>query len=285
MKRVFGNTGYQVFPVAYGGIVSMSDGQLPSDGYVSWAVERGVNYFDVAPSYQDAEEKLGNSLKPYRKNVYLACKTAQRFAKDAEVEMLNSLKTLHTDYFDVYQLHGLASVEEVDQAFGPGGAMEMLLRMKEQGIARKLGITCHCEEAALKAMSLYPFDTVLFPLNWHMHMGHGMGEKLLAEAKKRGMGVLSMKQLVERAWMEGEGREEFPKSWCKPFSANETELRLAAMKYALSLGADILIPPGNFECFSFEVEHIDQCLKNPLTEDDLCLLKNHYGKVKAHPFF
>ena len=62
LKRTLGKTGYEVFPVAYGGIVSMKDGQGPSDGYVSWAVDHGVNYFDVAPSYQDAEEKLGNSL-------------------------------------------------------------------------------------------------------------------------------------------------------------------------------------------------------------------------------
>ncbi|MBQ3078609.1 MAG: aldo/keto reductase [Clostridia bacterium] len=285
IQRALGKTGYSVFPVAYGGIVSMKDGQSESDKYVSWAIDRGVNYFDVAPSYQDAEEKLGNSLKPYRKNVYLACKTAERMAKDAEREMLNSLNTLYTDYFDVYQLHGLASVEEVDMAFGPGGAMELLVKMKEKGIARKIGITCHSEEAALKAISLYPFDTVLFPLNWHMHMGHDMGKQLMKTAKSLDMGVLSMKQLVERAWLDGESREEFPKSWCKPFSKDETALRIAAMKYVLSIGADILIPPGNFECFSFEVENVENCIKNPLTEEETALLKAHLEKVSAHPFF
>lgn len=285
MKRQLGNTGYQVFPVVYGGIVSMLDGQSPSDRYVSWAIERGVNYFDVAPSYQDAEEKLGNSLKPYRKDVYLACKTGCRLAKEAEPEMLNSLKTLHTDYFDVYQMHGLSSVEEVEQAFGPGGVMEMMVRLKENGVARKLGITCHSEAAALKAISLYPFDTVLFPFNWHMHMGHGMGGELMRVAKERGMGVLAMKQLVERAWMEGESRDEFPKSWCKPISARDTQLRIAAMKYALQLGADTLVPPGNFECFSFEVEHIEECLSQPLNDAERRLLEERLLRVKDHPFF
>lgn len=285
VKRALGRTGFEVFPIVYGGIVSMRDGQSPSDRYVSWAVDKGVNYFDVAPSYQDAEEKLGNSLKPYRKDVYLACKTGHRLVKDAEPEMLKSLKTLHTDYFDVYQMHALASVEDVERAFGPGGVMEMMERMKAKGIARNLGITCHSEAAALKAISLYPFDTVLFPFNWHMHIGHNMGSKLMRAAKERGMGVLAMKQLVERAWMEGESRDEFSKSWCKPLSADQTELRLAAMRYALELGADVLVPPGNFECFSFEVEHIEECLAHSLGDDGRQLLDQHYLKVKDYPFF
>lgn len=285
MKKQFGNTGYEVFPVAYGGIVSMQDGQELSDRYVAWAVNKGVNYFDVAPSYGDAEEKLGNSLKPYRKDVYLACKTAHRFVKDAQPEMEKSLKLLHTDYFDVYQMHALSSMEDVEQAFSAGGVMEMMIRMKEQGIARKLGITCHSEEAALKALSLYPFDSVLFPFNWHMHMGKNMGSELMRTAKERGVGVLAMKQLVERAWREGEARDVYPKSWCKPFCADQTQLRLAAMKYVLDMGADLLVPPGNFECFSFVVEHIEECLANPISVEERELLAVHYEAVKDAPFF
>ena len=68
----FGRTGFDISAVSYGGIVSMDDGQKASDRYVSWAVDQGINYFDVAPSYGDAEEKLGNSLRPYRNNVHLA---------------------------------------------------------------------------------------------------------------------------------------------------------------------------------------------------------------------
>ena len=75
IKRELGNTGFKLYPVVYGGIVSMDDGQDASDNYVSWAIDRGVNYFDIAPVYGDAQEKLGNSLKEYRKNVFLACKT------------------------------------------------------------------------------------------------------------------------------------------------------------------------------------------------------------------
>ena len=121
-KQILGKTGYEIGRVVYGGIVSANlygdtvmpgDGQKDSDRYVSWAVERGVNYFDVAPSYGNAEEMLGNSLLPYRKQVYLACKTGLRDAERAEKELLRSLSRLHTDYFDVYQLHAVSSLEFV----------------------------------------------------------------------------------------------------------------------------------------------------------------------------
>lgn len=287
IKRKFGNTGFEITPVVYGGIVSMKDGQDASDKYVSWAIDKGINYFDVAPSYGDAQEKLGNSLLPYRKNIHLACKTMYRTKAEAEKEFEESFRMLHTDYFDVYQMHALGREEEVDQAFGVGGVMEMMVKAKERGLVRNLGITCHSEAAALKAMSLYDFDTVLFPLNWHMHMGHGMGEELCKKAKEKGMGLLGMKGLVERRWMNPEERHtsEFPKSWCKPIDVDNKELRLAAIKYTLSLGADTFVPPGNFVDFSFVVENIEECLKNPLNEEDLALLKAYYEKVKDYPFF
>ena len=97
--RKFGKTGFDISAVSYGGIVSMDDGQTPSDRYVSWAIDRGVNYFDVAPSYGDAEEKLGNSLKPYRNSVHLACKTEKRLRADAEKDLCKSMELLHTDHF------------------------------------------------------------------------------------------------------------------------------------------------------------------------------------------
>ncbi|PRR82033.1 aldo/keto reductase [Clostridium vincentii] len=286
-KRKFGNTGFEITPVVYGGIVSMRDGQEASDQYVSWAIDRGINYFDVAPTYEDAQEKLGISLMPYRKNIHLACKTGCRMKVDAQKEFEKSFSLLHTDYFDVYQMHALKKEEDVDKAFGVGGVMEMMVKAKERGLVRNLGITCHNEAVALKAMSLYDFDTVLFPLNWHMNIGHDMGTQLCKTAKEKGMGLLGMKELIERAWFNPDERENstFQKSWCKPIDLENKELRLAAMKYTLSLGVDTLIPPGDFTNFSFVVENIEECLKNPLTEADLTFLKQYYEKVKDHPFF
>ena len=134
--RKLGRTGFDVSAVSYGGIVSMEDGQAASDRYVAWALERGINYFDVAPTYGDAEEKLGNSIAPHRSKIRLACKTAERLKVNAQKELKRSQELLHTDYFDVYQLHAISSMEDVDIAFGPGGVMEMVREMKEKGIGK-----------------------------------------------------------------------------------------------------------------------------------------------------
>jgi hypothetical protein len=286
IKRKLGKTGFDVSPVVYGGIVSMSDGQDASDRYVSWAIDHGINYFDVAPTYGDAQEKLGNSLKPYRNDVHLACKTMERRADGVKRELEESLKLLHTDYLDVYQMHALESVDEVETAFGKGGAMEVMLRAKEEGIVRSLGITCHNEDAALLALSLYDFDTVLFPTNWGLHLGKNFGERLSKFSIEKDFGFLGMKSLIHRTWKnENEQKDSgYPKSWCKPIIRDE-EFAIVAMKYALSLGVDTLVPPGNFEHFSFAVDHIDECLSNPLTTDDVDFLKCKLKQIDGMYFF
>ncbi|MEA4824662.1 MAG: aldo/keto reductase [Clostridiaceae bacterium] len=286
-KRILGKTGYSITPVVYGGIVSMRDGQDASDRYVSWAIDRGVNYFDVAPSYGDAQEKLGNSLKPYRNSVYLACKTQKRTAEDAKREMLESMKLLHTDYFDVYQLHALSSREEVKTAFAPGGVMEAIEWGKREGIIRHTGITAHSEAAALAALELYDFDTVLYPMNWSLMMAFDNGKALLAKAKERGMGFLAMKAFIERAWNDQAEREgsRFPKSWCKPIDTEDRTFLLAAMRFTLELGVDTLVPSGNFETFSFAIEHIDEALAKPISEEEHALLADKLEGVRDKLFF
>ena len=283
----FGKTGFEISAVAYGGIVSMEDGQDASDRYVSWAVDQGVNYFDVAPSYGDAQEKLGNSLRPYRNRVRLACKTAERLRVNAEREMQESLKMLHTDHFDVYQLHAISSEDDVQTAFGPGGVMELVRQMKQEGITANVGITAHNEDAALKCLELYDFDTVLFPINWFMHMEHGMGERLIHTAKEKGMGVLAMKAFIERKWDSPEEKKQsrFLKSWCKPIDPEDGAFGVAAMKYALSLGVDTLIPPGNIASFAFAVEHIGEALRQNLSETERQLLRSRLETVRGKEFF
>ena len=259
MKNVvFGRTEIEISSVSYGGIVSAGYydrvhypqwDQAASDGYVRWALEQGVNYFDVAPSYGNAQEQLGNSLKGNRDQITLACKTALRDREGAERELEESLRQLHTDHFDVYQLHAIASMEDVDRAFGPGGAMEVFRDLKSRGITRFVGFTAHSQKAALKMLELYDFDTVLFPLNWGMHGVHQMGAQLLEKARERNMGILAMKAFIERAWQNDNERasSRFPKSWCKPIDPEDEDFVLAAMRYTLSLGVHTLIPPGNFD--------------------------------------
>ena len=292
LYRPLGKTGFNISPVVYGGIVSMKVGQENSDENVKWAIDQGINYFDVAPAYGDAQEKLGNSLVPYRNKIYLACKTQKRTRKEAEVEFKESLRLLKTDYFDVYQMHELSRLDELETAFGPGGVMELMKDLKEKGLVKKLGITCHSEKVALKALELYNFDTVLFPINWHMNLKYGMGNQLIKVAKEKGIGILGMKSMIERSWdLDNQDRDKdvhnkYNKSWCKPFDTDtDQKLLLAAIKYAFSLGVDTIVPPGNFDHFNFGVKNIEYILKNPLSEDELNLLKTHLKEVENLPLF
>lgn len=286
-KHLLGKTGYMVSGVVYGAIISTSETQADSDRYVSWAIDRGVNYFDVAPSYGDAELRLGESLKPYRKDVYLVCKTTERRREGAWKEIRRSLELLKTDYFDNFQLHSVTTPEDVELAFGPGGTMELLLELRQKGVIRKIGFSAHSEFAALKCLELYDFDTVLFPTNYLLHLGQGFGGQLKALKEQKGFGLLGMKSLIERAWNNEEERHAspYPKSWCKPFSVEDAALRVAGMKYALEMGADVLVPPGNFENFSFMVEHNGEVTGSPLTDEERELLVQRFEQVKDRPFF
>ena len=293
--NVLGKTGFKVSAVAYGGVVSSKhfdkavmpgDGQAHSNDFVAWAIDRGINYFDVAPAYGDAQELLGKSLIPYRQNIYLACKTTERLREGAERDLKQSLKLLQTDYFDIYQMHGITTMEDVELAFGPGGIMELMVELREKGVIRKISFTAHGEKAAIEAIKRFDFDTVLFPFNWHMNMAHGMGNALLKAAREKNMGVLCMKSMIERAWTEEERyASKYPKSWCKPFDINEEpDMLKAAVRYALSLGVDTIIPPGNFDHFRFAVEHIDELLDQPITEEERAKLAARLELVKDRPF-
>lgn len=293
--RELGSTGFKVSAVAYGGIVSavhyggiVSPEEGTSDDYVRWAVEQGVNYFDVAPAYGDAESRLGPSLAPYRKDVYLACKTERRTYAEAKEHFLRSRELLRTDYFDVYQLHAVVSMQDVDTAFSKGGVMELMDELRRSGAARKIGFTAHNEDAALRMLELYDFDTVLFPYNWHMNLSKGMGSRLLRVLKERGIGALCMKSMIERAWdlpADAEAQARWPKSWCKPIEPEEEDFLVAALKYVVSLGVDTIIPPGNIRHFRFAVEHADEILHTPLSEEERALLRERLEKVRAYPFF
>lgn len=108
--------------VGFGGIIVTNTEQDAADRVVAEAVERGVNYFDVAPAYGDAQAKLGPALEPFRKDVFLACKSHLRSAEETSRLMEESLSLLKTDYFDLYQLHAIIDVDkDVDAVFGPGG--------------------------------------------------------------------------------------------------------------------------------------------------------------------
>src|SRR5512136_924387 len=122
--------GVKLSVIGFGGIVVCGLPQKEADRIVAEAFDRGVNYFDVAPSYFDgeAETKLGPALEPFRKRSFLACKTLERDAAGARTELERSLRRLRTDHFDLYQFHAVESLDDVEKIVAPGGAGETFLK-------------------------------------------------------------------------------------------------------------------------------------------------------------
>ncbi len=130
--------------------------------YVKTALSHGINYWDVSPTYGNSEELLGPLLKPHRDKIFLACKTQSRERQGAQEELERSLVRLQTDRFDLYQFHAFTDIREVERTLGRGGALETVVSAKEQGKVRFVGFSAHSEQAALRAMELYDFDTVAY---------------------------------------------------------------------------------------------------------------------------
>lgn len=246
-KRALGKTGEMLSMIGFGGIVVDKATTEQAASRVKEAIDHGINYFDVAPSYGNAEEMLGPALEPYRKDVFLACKTGERKKDGARRELEQSLKYLHTDHFDLYQLHAVTTLEDVDTIFGKGGAMETFVEAREEGKVKHLGFSAHSVEAALALMEGFDFDTILFPFNFAAWYNGNFGPQVMEEAKKRGMGILALKAMAWRRWEEDEERN-IDKTWYKPLT--DKEQARAGLRFTLSHPVTAAIPPGHEDLFS-----------------------------------
>ena len=245
-RRAYGKTGEKLSVVGFGGIIVMNEIPADSSRMVGEAIDRGVTYFDVAPGYGDAEEKLGPALERYRDGVFLACKTGKRTAKEAGEELDRSLQRLCTDRLDLYQHHAVTTVDEVEQILGPGGAMETFVKARKSGKVRFLGFSAHSEAAALALMDGAAFDSILFPFNWACWLNNGFGRAVVARARQKGLALLALKTLAKRKWNEGE-EKPWPKCWYKPVDTFEEAQ--AAVRFTLSLPVTAGVSPGHFELF------------------------------------
>ncbi len=250
-KRILGRTGEALSIVGFGGIIVAQVDQRDANNYVSEAIDAGVNYFDVAPTYFDAEDKLGPALLGKRNDIFLACKTEDRSKKGSEELLHKSLKKLKTDHFDLYQLHAVATLEDVDQIFSKDGAMETYLKAKQQGLIKHIGFSAHSEEAAIALMERYDFDSMLFPINWVNIFNANFAPKALQVAKSKGMGILALKAMARTNLLEG-AVKKYPKTWYQPIE--DEKLAKLAFRYTLSQGVTAAIPPGYIEFFRWAVE-------------------------------
>ena len=278
-KRSLGRTGEMLSVIGFGGIVVRDAAPEEASRVVKLAIDSGVNYFDVAPSYGDAEIKLGPALEPYRKNVFLACKTGKRTKADARVELEQSLKNLRTDHFDLYQFHAVTAIADVDIILGPGGAMETFLEARKEGKIRFIGFSAHSVEAAMALMDRFDFDTILFPVNYATWHAGNFGPQVLARAQEKKMGILALKPMAKGPWPQGADRTRYPKCWYEPLIGQE-DIRMG-LRFTMSHPVTAAIPPGEAELFRIAID-VSNGLQ-PLKNDEVQMIKEK--ALKENPLF
>jgi aryl-alcohol dehydrogenase-like predicted oxidoreductase len=244
--RRLGRTGHESTLAIFGAAAFFEISQADADHAMEVVIEAGVNHIDVAPSYGQAEERLGPWMATERERFFLGCKTEERKKADAAAEMRRSLERLQVDSFDLYQLHAVGTLEELDQVTGSGGALEAIIEAREEGLTRFIGITGHGMEAPavfLEALRRFDFDTVLFPLNFILFAHPEYREKaegLLHQCQERNIGVMTIKSIAKGPWGE---QERLHHTWYEPFEAPDTIQR--AVNFVLSQKVTGLITAGD----------------------------------------
>jgi predicted aldo/keto reductase-like oxidoreductase len=250
-RRSLGKTGESLSVIGFGGIVVMNATTEQAAERVRAAIEAGVNYFDVAPSYGNAEDMLGPALEPYRKGVFLAGKTQGRTKDAATAELESSLKKMRTEHFDLYQHHAVTKKSDVERILGPGGAMEAFEAAKKAGKVRFLGFSAHSVEAAAALLDGYAFDTILFPVNYATWHAGSFGPQVLAKAKEKGMGILCLKAMARGPWPEGAAKR-YAKCWYEPLDTPEEAAM--GLRFTLSHPVTAAIPPGEETLFAMALK-------------------------------
>ncbi|SDM74271.1 Aldo/keto reductase family protein [Fictibacillus solisalsi] len=236
LKRKIGRLGYEGSVVMFGAASLGNVTQEEADQSISYALDHGINHFDTAADYGDAEVRLGPIISQVRNDIFLATKTGQRTKEKAKEEIYRSLERMRVDSVDLLQLHAVGTIEELDKCTAKGGALEAAVEAKEEGIVKAIGVTGHGHQAPvthLEAIKRFSFDTVLLPLNYYMYSlpeYRAAFDELMAEANSQNVAVRVIKAIAKAPWEEGQERKYA--TWYEPF--DQQELIDACVHFVLS---------------------------------------------------
>jgi aryl-alcohol dehydrogenase-like predicted oxidoreductase len=234
-KRCFGRSGHMSTIAIFGAAAFWEIEQKDADKIMEMVIEAGVNHIDVAPSYGQAEQRIGPWMPRERGRFFLGCKTMERTKDGAWNELQRSLKLLQTDRFDLYQLHAVTKLEELDACTMSGGALEAVVEARRQGLTRHIGITGHGADVPrlfIEALHRFDFDSVLFPLNFVQMSNPAFRkdvEELIALCKDKDVGMMIIKSITKGPWGD---KEKTATTWYEPF--NRMEEIQQAVNFALS---------------------------------------------------
>jgi hypothetical protein len=227
--RPLGDTGHDSSVLTFGGIVLDYLAPDRANDLVERTLDAGVNHFDVAPAYGDAEEKLGPKLREHRDEIFLGCKTVKRTREEARRRLERSLNRMGIDRVDLYQFHGVTTMEELDTITGDGGALEAYREAKDEGLVDHIGLTSHGEPGViLEAIDrIDDLATVMFPMNATV-MGKDDAahdyEAVLERAEEEGVGALGIKAFAKEPWPPEEKLRPFDRpynTWYRPYDTQD----------------------------------------------------------------
>ena len=234
--RRLGRVGHESSVLIYGAAALSEVTQDVADRSIRQALDGGINHFDVAASYGDAELRLGPWMSQIRGDIFLATKTGQRDRESAWREINASLERLQTDSVDLLQLHAVGDLADLDAATGAHGALEAATRAQDEGLVGAVGITGHGHDAPathLEALRRYPFATVLTPLNpvlWRDESYRASYQALVDEVRRQDAGLMTIKAVSRRNWPSGTGHSHT--TWYEPY---DDQARItAAVSWVLS---------------------------------------------------
>ena len=219
-QRRLGRTDHRSSVVAFGAAALSRVDQATADRAIEAAISAGVNHIDVAPRYGEAELRLAPWMPRIRSSVFLGCKTGERTKDAAKADLHRSLERLGVDRFDLYQLHAVRRIDELDECTRAGGALEALVEAREEGLVRYLGITGHTHDAPAthaEALRRFDFDTVMFPLNFVLYSIPEYRrdyEALVDLCRQRDVGIHIIKSIAKDPWGE---RQHTHSTWYEPF--------------------------------------------------------------------
>jgi aryl-alcohol dehydrogenase-like predicted oxidoreductase len=216
-KRRLGKTEHMSSLLTFGGAALWQVSQEEAGAAIELAISHGVNHFDVAPQYRQAEMRLGPWMEKHHRETFLACKTLDRSKTKAWESIKRSLDRLRVDHFDLFQFHCVDDLETLSVILSPIGALEAVLEARQQGLIRHIGITGHRAFVQIEALNRFDFDTVLVPVNRVLaaYTNDFTDFALLLEvARQKDVGVIAMKAIAKRPW---ESLMRIYKTWYEPF--------------------------------------------------------------------
>jgi aryl-alcohol dehydrogenase-like predicted oxidoreductase len=249
--RPLGDTGHDSSIATFGAIALNWLEQEGANQMVELVLDRGVNHFDVAPTYGDAERKLRPKLQQHRDEIFLGCKTQERGYEGAKRKLDQSLDRLGTDRIDLYQVHGLEYESELETITGEDGALEAFREAKEEGLVDHIGLTSHGDPGLiLDAIDrIDDLETLMFPLN-PVVVGKDDAEHdyeaVLDRARSEGIGTLGIKAFAKGPWPSTDELPASDRPYANWYEPVDTPAEVAErFDFAAAEGLTSVVTPGD----------------------------------------